>query len=199
MQGAELGSRRRSYAAKVSPDNKVGPLMKLPEMQPSQILFLPGALGRTQLWEPVENLLTCSVNKEHVGWPGFCSIPLDPLVNGIDDLVKMVLAKIDRPIWCWLPHLAGLMSRHLAAKIGAPRFSIPTRCSLGGFLPTKRTCRQSYRQYASPRSYFGVIPIPSAPFPSESILPRFYRARACTLLKLEITISPKLTLLKLRH
>jgi poly(3-hydroxyoctanoate) depolymerase len=42
-------------------------------------------------------LLTCSANQEHVGWPGFSSIPMDPLVNGIDDLVEMVLAKVDRP------------------------------------------------------------------------------------------------------
>lgn len=116
MQGAELGSRRRSYAAKVSPDNKVGPLMKLPEMQPLQILFLPGALGRTQLWEPVENLLTCSVNKEHVGWPGFCSIPLDPLVNGIDDLVKMVLAKIDRPTALVAQSMGGAIAVRVAVE-----------------------------------------------------------------------------------
>lgn len=64
---------------------------------PSQILFLPGALGRTQLWEPVASLLSHPAPKRHVGWPGFASIPSDPFVNGIDDLVKMVLAKVDRP------------------------------------------------------------------------------------------------------
>lgn len=65
--------------------------------RPALILFLPGALGRTQLWEPVANLLPCSACKEHLGWPGFGSIPSNPLINGIDDLVKMVLAKIDQP------------------------------------------------------------------------------------------------------
>ncbi|MCK9635245.1 MAG: alpha/beta hydrolase [Methylobacter tundripaludum] len=70
--------------------------MKSPDM-PSQILFLPGALGRTELWGPVASLLSCPAHKEHVGWPGFSSIPSNPLVNGIDDLVKMVLAKVDRP------------------------------------------------------------------------------------------------------
>lgn len=64
---------------------------------PSQILFLPGALGRTQLWEPVASLLACPAHKKHVGWPGFGSVPSNPLVDGIDDLVKMVIAKVDQP------------------------------------------------------------------------------------------------------
>lgn len=64
---------------------------------PSQILFLPGALGRTELWDPVANLLACPAHKEHVGWPGFGSIPPNPRVSSIADLVEMVLAKIDQP------------------------------------------------------------------------------------------------------
>ena len=65
--------------------------------QPAQIFFLPGALGRTQLWEPVANMLACPAHKEHIGWPGFGSVPASPSVHGLDDLAEMVLAKIDRP------------------------------------------------------------------------------------------------------
>ena len=64
---------------------------------PSQILFLPGALGRTQLWEPVASLLSHPAPKRHVGWPGFGSVPPEPRINGFDDLVGMVFAKINQP------------------------------------------------------------------------------------------------------
>lgn len=64
---------------------------------PSQLLFLPGASGNTALWRPVANLLKHPAGKFHVGWPGFGSMPPDPSVNGIDDLVARVVKKIDRP------------------------------------------------------------------------------------------------------
>lgn len=64
---------------------------------PSQLLFLPGALGRTQLWEPVANLLAYPAAQVHFGWPGFGAVPPDPLVNGIDDLVASVVTEVDRP------------------------------------------------------------------------------------------------------
>ena len=85
------GSRRRSSATVVRELRMTSP------SQPSQIFFLPGALGRTQLWEPVANMLACPAHKEHIGWPGFGSVPASPSVHGLDDLAEMVLAKIDRP------------------------------------------------------------------------------------------------------
>jgi len=89
--------------------------MKLPD-RPSQILFLPGALGRTQLWEPVVNLLSCPVHKEHVGWPGFGSIPSNPLVNGIDDLVKIVLARVDQPTALVAQSMGGAIALRVALE-----------------------------------------------------------------------------------
>lgn len=64
---------------------------------PSQILFLPGALGRTQLWANVDGLLSCTASRRHIGWPGFNSVPVDPRVNGVDDLVRMVVGAVDQP------------------------------------------------------------------------------------------------------
>lgn len=64
---------------------------------PSQLLFLPGALGRTQLWDPVARLLAHPAEKHHVGWPGFGATPPDPRVRGIDDLVARVAAGIVQP------------------------------------------------------------------------------------------------------
>ena len=51
---------------------------------PSQLMFLPGALGRTALWEPVAGLLTHGATKVHVGWPGFGATAADPSIRGID-------------------------------------------------------------------------------------------------------------------
>lgn len=85
-------------------------------MLPSQILFLPGALGRTQLWEPAAKLLTCATRHEHVCWPGFSSMPSDPRVNGIDDLVKMVLDKIDQPTVLAAQSMGGVIAMRAALE-----------------------------------------------------------------------------------
>lgn len=64
---------------------------------PSRLLFLPGALGRTEFWQPVADRLVHPAEKIHVGWPGFGATPPDPSVSGLDDLVARVVAQIDRP------------------------------------------------------------------------------------------------------
>jgi poly(3-hydroxyoctanoate) depolymerase len=64
---------------------------------PSKLLFLPGALGRTQFWEPAGRLLAHPADKIYVGWPGFAATPPDPSIRGIDDLVAKVVAQIDQP------------------------------------------------------------------------------------------------------
>jgi pimeloyl-ACP methyl ester carboxylesterase len=77
---------------------------------PSQLLFLPGASGNTQLWQPVANLLAHPARKIHLGWPGFGPTPPDPAVNGIDDLVSRVLAQIDRPTALIAQSMGGLIA-----------------------------------------------------------------------------------------
>lgn len=83
---------------------------------PSQTLFLPGALGRTQLWEPVANLLSHPAPKRHIGWPGFGSIPSDPHVNGIDDLVGMVAAEINQPTALVAQSMGGAIAVRVALE-----------------------------------------------------------------------------------
>jgi len=65
--------------------------------KPSSLLFLPGALGRTEFWHPVADLLTHPAQKRHLSWPGFGGVAPDPAIRGIDDLVTRVLGNIDRP------------------------------------------------------------------------------------------------------
>ena len=66
-----------------------------------QILFLPGALGRTALWEPVAGLLACPAREAHVGGPGFGSpaslLPqarLRVVENGDYDLAETHAAEV---------------------------------------------------------------------------------------------------------
>ena len=82
----------------------------------SQILFLPGALGRTQLWEPVASLLSHPAPKRHIGWPGFSSIPSDPHVNGIDDLVEVVAANINQPTALVAQSMGGAIAVRVALE-----------------------------------------------------------------------------------
>lgn len=83
---------------------------------PSQILFLPGALGRTWLWEPVAGLLSHPARKMNIGWPGFGSIPSDPQVNGIDDLVQMVASRITQPTALVAQSMGGAIAVRVALE-----------------------------------------------------------------------------------
>lgn len=83
---------------------------------PSKLLFLPGALGRTQLWEPVANLLRHPAQKAHCGWPGFGSTPPDPSIRGIDDLVAKVVAQIDQPTALIAQSMGGVIALHVALE-----------------------------------------------------------------------------------
>jgi pimeloyl-ACP methyl ester carboxylesterase len=64
---------------------------------PSQLIFLPGALGRTEFWRPAAGLLTHPAQQAHMAWPGFSGMPPDPAIRNLDDLAGRVVARIDRP------------------------------------------------------------------------------------------------------
>lgn len=83
---------------------------------PSKLLFLPGALGRTELWQPIANLLAHPAEKIHFGWPGFGSTAADPAVNGIDDLVARVLVEIDRPTALIAQSMGGVIAIRAALR-----------------------------------------------------------------------------------
>lgn len=83
---------------------------------PSKLLFLPGALGRTQLWEPVAGRLAHPAAKIHVGWPGFGSTPPDSSIRGIDDLVDNVLAQVDQPTALIAQSMGGVIALRVALE-----------------------------------------------------------------------------------
>jgi len=83
---------------------------------PSRLLFLPGASGNTRFWQPVADLLSHRAEKLHLGWPGFGPTSADPRVNGIDDLVAGVVARIDRPSALIAQSMGGVIALRAALE-----------------------------------------------------------------------------------
>lgn len=63
-------------------------------MTASTLLFLPGAGGSAQFWQPVAELLPEEWPRVLLSWPGLGHEPPDPDIQGLDDLVNMVSACI---------------------------------------------------------------------------------------------------------
>lgn len=63
----------------------------------ARLLFLPGAGGRASFWHPVGELLPAEWERHYLSWPGLGEQPSDPAVQGIADLVRMVVDRLDMP------------------------------------------------------------------------------------------------------
>jgi len=83
---------------------------------PSKLLFLPGASGNTQFWQPVADLLGYPAARICLGWPGFGPTPPDPEVSGIDDLVSKVVAEIDQPTALIAQSMGGVIALRAALQ-----------------------------------------------------------------------------------
>lgn len=86
---------------------------------PSKLLFLPGALGRTELWQPVAALLSHPAKRVHIGWPGFGATPPDANIQGIRDLVAKVVSEIDQPTALIAQSMGGVVA--VSAALACPR------------------------------------------------------------------------------
>lgn len=62
---------------------------------PHRILFLPGAGGRGEFWRPVSERLPFPCDTVLFDWPGLGDVPPDASVRGLDDLVELVLRRLD--------------------------------------------------------------------------------------------------------
>jgi pimeloyl-ACP methyl ester carboxylesterase len=80
------------------------------------ILFLPGAGASPDFWKPVGALLPADWPKEYFGWPGLGDQPHDPAVKGIDDLVRMVTARMDGPVDLVAQSMGGVIATRLAVE-----------------------------------------------------------------------------------
>lgn len=82
----------------------------------AKILFLPGAGASPDFWKPVGALLPADWSKEYFGWPGLGDQPRDPAITGIDDLVRMVAAKMDGPVDLVAQSMGGGIAARLAIQ-----------------------------------------------------------------------------------
>jgi pimeloyl-ACP methyl ester carboxylesterase len=87
----------------------------IPE-KPSRLIFLPGALGRTDVWQPAARLLSYPAQKLHVTWPGFSGMPSDPTIRKLDDLATRVLADIDQPTALIAQSMGGVVAMLAALR-----------------------------------------------------------------------------------
>jgi pimeloyl-ACP methyl ester carboxylesterase len=83
---------------------------------PTKLIFLPGAGGSAGFWKPVSNLLVHPASRTLLGWPGFGIEPVDPLVNGVDDLVNMVVSELDQPSAIIAQSMGGVIALQAALR-----------------------------------------------------------------------------------
>jgi len=80
----------------------------------TQMLFLPGAGASASFWRPVADRLDPARPRHFFAWPGLGDEPHDPEVQGLDDLVSMVLAELDGPSDLIAQSLGGLVALRVA-------------------------------------------------------------------------------------
>lgn len=77
---------------------------------PPRVLFLPGASGTAQFWAPVAQRLRGPCEKVLLEWPGLGDVPPRPDVVSLDDLVRLVLAHMDRPVHLVAQSMGGVVA-----------------------------------------------------------------------------------------
>jgi pimeloyl-ACP methyl ester carboxylesterase len=80
------------------------------------VFFLPGAGGSPDFWKPVGALLPAEWSREYFGWPGLGNQPHDPAIGGVDDLVRLVAARIDEPVDLVAQSMGGVIAARLALE-----------------------------------------------------------------------------------
>ena len=82
----------------------------------TRILFLPGSGASPDFWKPVGAHLPKAWTKEYFGWPGLGDQPHDPAIKGIDDLVRLVGARMDEPVDLVAQSMGGVIATRLALE-----------------------------------------------------------------------------------
>lgn len=82
-----------------------------------QLLFLPGASGQTDFWQPVARLLPPTLGTQiHCSWAGFDNTPSDPTINSFDDLVASVVQRIEQPTALIAQSMGGVIAIRVALE-----------------------------------------------------------------------------------
>ncbi|MGH8444208.1 MAG: alpha/beta fold hydrolase [Solimonas sp.] len=83
------------------------------------VLFLPGAAGRADFWQPVAARLPPQLPRRLLHWPGLGNEPHDASVNSLDDLVQLVLGELREPADLVAQSMGGAVALRVA--LAAPR------------------------------------------------------------------------------
>jgi pimeloyl-ACP methyl ester carboxylesterase len=78
------------------------------------MLFLPGAGASASFWRPAADRLVTNRPRHFFAWPGLGNEPHDPRVRSVDDLVSMVLARLDGPSDLIAQSMGGLVALRVA-------------------------------------------------------------------------------------
>jgi pimeloyl-ACP methyl ester carboxylesterase len=77
----------------------------------SRLFFLPGAGADPGFWRPLGDRLGGAWDKVYFGWPGLGREPPHPEVRGLDDLVRLVEARLDAaPVDLLAQSMGGLIA-----------------------------------------------------------------------------------------
>jgi poly(3-hydroxyoctanoate) depolymerase len=87
---------------------------------PEQLIFLPGASGNRAFWQPLAERLSAPAERHILGYPGFGGEPPDPAVASIDDIVRRVVARLDRPTALIAQSMGGVIA--VRAALEKPQF-----------------------------------------------------------------------------
>jgi pimeloyl-ACP methyl ester carboxylesterase len=82
----------------------------------TRILFLPGAGGSPDFWRAVGQRLPAEWSKQYFGWPGLGDQPHDAAIKSMDDLVRLVAAKMDEPVDLVAQSMGGIIAARLAIE-----------------------------------------------------------------------------------
>ena len=81
-------------------------------------MFLPGAAGDPEFWQPVAARLLPAIEGVRLGWPGLGTQPACANVRGFDDLLRVTLEAIDRPVTVVAQSMGGIIA--VRAALAAP-------------------------------------------------------------------------------
>lgn len=80
----------------------------------TKVLFLPGSGASPDFWKPVGARLPEAWPKEYFGWPGLGDQPHDPAIKSLDDLVRLVAARMEEPVDLVAQSMGGVIAAQLA-------------------------------------------------------------------------------------
>lgn len=80
------------------------------------LLFLPGSGASPDFWKPVGARLPRDWSKHYFGWPGLGHQPHDPAIEGLDDLIAMVVARMTEPVDLVAQSMGGVIAARVALE-----------------------------------------------------------------------------------